>query len=79
MNAESVEMYTSTDQGLLLDELENSFQALQNYLLSLEPDDWKTDYGVRFQGSIATIESEVVELIQDYDDHREEIQAWVRS
>ena len=79
MNAESVEMYASTDQGLLLDELEDSFQALQNYLLSLEPDDWKTNYGVRFQGSIATIENEVAELIHDYDDHREEIRALVKS
>lgn len=79
VNAASVEKYASIDQGLMLDELQDSFQALQNYLLSLDPNEWKTDFGVLYRGSTATIESEVAELIQDYDDHREEIQAWVRS
>jgi len=78
VNAESLEMYAAIDQGLLLDELQDSFQALQNYLLFLDPNDWKTDFGVRFRGSTITIEGEVAEMIKDYDDHREEIQAWVR-
>ena len=76
VNAESVEMYASTDQGLLLDELEDSSQALQNFLLFLDPNDWKIDFGVRYHGSTITIENQVAELIKDYDDHREEIQAW---
>ena len=78
VNAESLEMYDTVDQGLLLDELEDSIQALQNYLLFLDPNDWKTDFGARFRGSTITIENEVAELIKDYDDHREEIQAWVK-
>ena len=78
VNAESVALYNQTDKGLLLDDLEDSFQALQNYLLLLDPNDWKTDFGVRFRGSTITIEGDVAELIQDYDDHREEIQAWVK-
>lgn len=78
VNAKSLELYNKTDQGLLLDELEDSFQALQNYLLSLDPNDWKTDFGVSYRGSTITIEDEVADLIKDYDDHREEIQAWVK-
>ena len=72
-------LYTLPEIFQLLDELEHSSQALQNFLLFLDPNDWKTDFGVRYQGSTITIESEVAEMIQDYDDHREEIQAWVRS
>ncbi len=78
MNAESVEMYATMDRGLMLDELQDSFQALQNYLLSLDPNDWNIDFGVSYRGSATTIEDEVAELIEDYDDHREEIQAWVK-
>lgn len=78
VNAKSLEQYNQTDQGLLLDELDDSFQALQNYLISLDSDDWKTDFGVSYRGSTTTIEDEVADLIQDYDDHRKEIQAWVK-
>lgn len=78
VNAESVEMYATMDRGLMLDELQDSFQTLQNYLLSLDPNDWNTDFGVSYRGSATTIEDEVAELIEDYDDHREEIQAWVK-
>lgn len=79
VNAESVEKYAAMDRGRLLGELQDSFQALQSYLLSLDPSDWKADFGVRFRGSTVTIEDDVAELIQDYDDHREEIQAWVQK
>ena len=78
VNAESLEMYATIDQGLLLDELEDSSQALQNYLLFLPPDDWQTDFGARYRDSTITIENTVADLIKDYDDHREEIQAWVK-
>jgi len=78
VNAESLELYATTDQGLLLDELEVSFHALQNYLLFLNPDDWQTDFGVRYRDSTITIENTVAALIKDYDDHIEEIQAWVK-
>jgi len=77
VNAESLDLYTKTDQGLLLDELEDSSQALQNYLLFLDPNDWQTDFGVRYHGSPITIEIEVADLIKGYDDHRKEIQAWI--
>lgn len=78
VNAESLDLYTETDQGLLLDELEDSSQALQNYLLFLDPDAWQTDFGARYRDSTITIENTVAALIKDYDDHREEIQAWVK-
>ena len=78
VNAESLDLYTRTDRGLLLDELEDSSQALQNYLLFLDPDEWQTDFGVSYRGSTITIEDEVAELIKDYDDHREEIKAWAK-
>ena len=78
MNTEALALYATTDQGLLLDELEVSFQALQNYLLFLNPNDWQTDFGVLYRDSTITIENTVAALIKDYDDHREEIQAWVK-
>jgi hypothetical protein len=58
--------------------LEVSFHALQNYLLFLNPNDWQTDFGVRYRDSTITIENTVAALIKDYDDHIEEIQAWVK-
>ena len=78
VNAESLDLYTRTDQGLLLDEMEDSSQALQNYLLFLDPNDWQTDFGAHYRDSTITIENTVADLIKDYDDHREEIQAWVK-
>jgi hypothetical protein len=77
VNAESLDLYTRTDRGLLLDELEDSSQALQNYLLFLDPDDWQTDFGAHYRDSTITIEIEVADLIKGYDDHRKEIQAWI--
>lgn len=76
VNAASVAKYAATDRELLLIDLQESSQALQDYLLSLDPNVWNTDFGVLYQGSPTTIENEVAELIKDYEDHREEIEAW---
>ena len=78
VNAESLDLYIRTDRGLLLDELEDSSQALQNYLLFLDSTDWQTDFGAHYRDSTITIENTVADLIKDYDNHREEIQAWVK-
>ena len=77
VNARFVQQYASTSQKELLAELEASWQALQQYLLSLAPEEWAADYGVRYAGSPLTIENSVEALLQDYGAHQQEIEAQV--
>ena len=79
VNQELIHFYTNTDRQLLLDELEVSCAALENYLLFLDLNDWSTDFGVRFNGSTVTIEETVEGLIEDYYLHQEQIANWLNS
>jgi hypothetical protein len=76
INAALVREYSSTDPRELLDELQASARELEDFLRSLDRDEWSHDYGVRNEGSIVTIENTVDELIEDYDHHRRQIQEW---
>ena len=76
VNAESIKTYALLDKELLLDELQKSTLAVQNYLEFLLPEDWQKDFGVRYEGHIITIENTVQALINDYDDHQREIEQW---
>jgi hypothetical protein len=79
VNAEAIETYILLNRGLLLEELQNSTLALQNYLQFLDPGDWRNDFGVRHEGHIITIENSVQALIDDYDDHHQRIEEWKGS
>jgi hypothetical protein len=76
INGESVALYFSEDRDLLLAELESSYLSLENFVQFMDPDDWANDFGVRYGEHTVTISSTIEALIQDYDDHRQEIEAW---
>lgn len=76
INDESVALYFSEDRDLLLAELESSYLSLENFVQFMDPDDWTKDFGVRYGDHTITISSTIEALIQDYDDHRQEIETW---
>jgi hypothetical protein len=79
VNAILVRQYSSPDKRGLLDELETSCQELKLFLLSLDPADWESDYGVRYQGFPVTIQNNLEGLIDDYLHHREQIEEWAKG
>ena len=76
VNAGFVAEYDSTDAQHLLRELELSFQELARHYYTLDPADWTTDFGVRFGSNLITIDKWIGFLIEDYDNHRRQIEAW---
>lgn len=77
-NAEFVRRYDSTDMVELLRQLELAYQALAQYLYTLEPAEWTREVSVPFAKEPVTIEWSVAELAADYDNHRQEIETWQR-
>ena len=76
VNAVLVREISSRDRGELLEGLDASCQQLGQYLRSLDPADWKRDYGVKCRGFVITVENSVDALIHDYANHREQIEEW---
>ena len=79
VNAALITEYSSKDRQTLVKELEASSLELQNFLLSLDPIAWETDYGIRYKGSAVTIKNTVDVLIYEYVQHREQIEKWVKD
>jgi len=79
VNAVSVRKYHSRSRRKLVSELEASAQELRQFLLSLDPTEWKADYGVRWKGGIVTIRNTVDGLVRDYVLHRQQIEEWARG
>jgi len=78
VNAELVARYASQDKGILLAELRNSKDELIQYLVSLDAAVWDADYGVQhYRGGSASVTRTVKSLGDDYQSHRQEIEAWV--
>ena len=76
VNAVLVRKYHSTDKQELLGELEVSARELKQFLLSLNPTEWESDYGVSYEGGQVTIKNTVDALIGDYVQHKEQIIQW---
>jgi len=76
INDESVALYFSQDRELLLAELETSYLSLENFVQFMDPDDWTKDFGVRYGEHTITISNTIEALIQDYDEHCQEIRTW---
>jgi len=72
-----VREYSSMDIRELLDELEASTNELKAFLGMVDLLDWDRDYGVRYQGINITIRNTVGALIEDYIDHRQQLEEWV--
>ena len=79
VNKASVELYDYLEIERMLDELEVSYLALSNYLLTITPEEFSDDTGVRFKDHTITIEGELRALTQDYIQHSEQIKSWARA
>jgi len=77
VNAVLVRKYHSTNKQELLSELEVSTHELKQFLLSLDPAEWESDYGVSYEGGHVTIKNTIDALIGDYVQHKEQIMRWV--
>ena len=77
VNAVLVRKYSSRDKTRLLDELESSADELKSFLCLIDPLEWDHDYGVRYQGFTITIRNTVDALIEDFINHRQQIEQWV--
>ena len=78
VNAMSVRKYHSRSRRKLVSELEASAQELRQFLLSLDPTEWKADYGIRWRRGPVTIRNTVDALIHDYVLHRQQIEEWAK-
>ena len=79
VNAVLVQKYDSRDKRQLVNELKTSAEELKQYLLSLAPAEWEADYGVKYEGGAVTIRNTVDGLIQDYVEHKRQIEEWAKS
>lgn len=79
VNEALVRAISATDREVLIEELRSSANGLENYLRSVAPEAWARDYGVRHHGARVTIRETVEELIDDYDHHRRQVEAWKKS
>ena len=79
VNEELVRKINSTNRQALIKELHSSANDLEKYLLSLDPETWAKDFGVRHNESRVTIRETIEELIEDYDHHRKQIENWAKT
>jgi DinB family protein len=76
VNAASVERYAAQDKRLVLDQLETTFQELDQYLARLDAAAWDADTGVRAGGRPVTIRNSIRAFARDYDNHRRRLEDW---
>lgn len=76
VNAAIIERISSTDKEELLAELAVSAENLKNYMRAISPEDYTRDFGVRHKDEVITIGDTFDELIDDYDHHITQIEAW---
>jgi Mycothiol maleylpyruvate isomerase N-terminal domain len=79
VNALSVQTYAWAEKHTLIEALLASFQELLRFLSTVSPEEWETDYGVRYQGEPVTIANTVGALSSDYLAHTKDIEIWVTS
>ncbi|MFC2020498.1 ClbS/DfsB family four-helix bundle protein [Chloroflexota bacterium] len=79
INAVLVQKYNSTDKAELIKQLEISSEKLKQFILTLEPSIWDTDYGVTYKGEPVTVKNSIDMLIHDYANHRQQIEKWAES
>ena len=79
VNAVLVQEHNSTDKAGLIRQMESSSEELKQYVLSIEPAGWITDYGVTYEGGAVTVKNMVDALCYDYINHRKQIEQWLES
>lgn len=76
VNAQSMRRYTSRDKGQLPRELRASWEGLDRFLGAPTPAEWEGSYGVTYHDHPFTIKGGVEGLLQEYGEHRAEIEHW---
>ncbi len=76
VNAELVKKHSSTDRDELITLLRTTSEELAGFMLSIDEDDWERDWGIAWQGEPVTLRNSIEPLVQDYVDHRRQIEAW---
>jgi hypothetical protein len=76
VNAVLVREYDSKDKKELIAQLDASLVKLKDFLITVGPADWETDFGVTYRGYTITIKNTIDNLARDYDNHRQQIEKW---
>jgi hypothetical protein len=76
VNAVLVREYDSEDKEGLISQLDASAKKLTEFLMSVDPADWKADFGVTYKGESVTIKNSIDALISDFVAHRQKIEKW---
>ena len=76
VNAVLVRKYDWKDKSRLINQLKASAEKMKQFILTLDPTVWETDYGVIYKGEPVTIKNSIDMLIYDYDTHRQQIEKW---
>lgn len=79
VNAVLVREYDAPDVATLIGQVETSLENLNRFILSIDPADWRHDYGVTYRGEAVTVENCVDGLIYDYGLHRRQIEEWTEK
>ena len=78
-NAILVREISSTDRDELVTMLRTSSRQLADFMLTLDPADWEKEWGVTLDGEARTLQNSLGPLVQDYADHRRQIEDWLAS
>ena len=78
VNAVLVGKYNSKDKKKLLTQLDASAKKLMSYIATIEPSDWKGDFGVTYWGETITIKNSVDALMADFINHKRQIEKWAK-
>jgi hypothetical protein len=79
VNAVSIREYNSEDKARLLLQLDDATEKLKQFLVTVDPADWETDFNVKFKGEPVTVKNTIDALIYDFIDHRQQIEQWVKK
>jgi len=78
-NAFLVKQYASRDRDELVRQLETSSEELAAFMKTLDPTVWDTDWGATFEGGPRTLRNSLEPLVEDYVNHRHQIEAWAKE
>ena len=76
INALLVQEHNTKDKKELLSQLDDSLETLRHFLTAINTIDWETDFGITYKGYTITIKNSVEALIDDYINHRQQIEKW---
>ncbi len=74
VNAMLVQKYSSKKKNRLTDQIQTSAEKLKEFILTINPTDWETDFGVNYKDGTVTMKNMIDALIYDYDTHKSQIE-----